>query len=376
MQNNSVRVLVIGMSPQKGGIESLLMHFFRNTDREKVQFSLLTFCPKCVYESEIQSFGIPVYHITRRGVNPIKNYTELTEFYKAHAEEYDFIWYHLSSASNCLPVTLAKKYTNAKIICHSHGTAFESNPLVRPIHSVLDKINYPKLMRATDICFACSQAAGKWLFKNTDKPIHIVRNGTDTSQFRFNAEKRAAIRESLGIFASQPVLGHAGRFCEAKNHTFLLEIFCELCRDLPDCILLLAGEGELQTAMEEKAKALGISQKVRFLGFRSDFADLLQGMDLFCMPSLYEGLPLTVVEAQAAGVPCLLSDTIPKECAITDIVSFLSLEQSAAAWAKEIQTLLTRNLERARYADCVKNKGYDIFDTVAEVTDYFCENVV
>ena len=214
------------------------------------------------------------------------------------------------------------------------------------------------------------------MFKNTDKPIHIVRNGTDTSQFRFNAEKRAAIRESLGIFASQPVLGHAGRFCEAKNHTFLLEIFCEVCRDLPDCILLLAGEGELQTAMEEKAKALGISQKVRFLGFRSDFADLLQGMDLFCMPSLYEGLPLTVVEAQAAGVPCLLSDTIPKECAITDIVSFLSLEQSAAAWAKEIQTLLTRNLERARYADCVKNKGYDIFDTVAEVTDYFCENVV
>ena len=112
------------------------------------------------------------------------------------------------------------------------------------------------------------------------------------------------------------------------------------------------------------------------MGVRSDFADWLQGMDLFCMPSLYEGLPLTVVEAQAAGVPCLLSDTIPKECAITDIVSFLSLEQSAAAWAKEIQTLLTRNLERARYADCVKNKGYDIFDTVAEVTDYFCENVV
>lgn len=370
MLNNSVRVLVIGMSPQKGGIETMLMNFFRNTDKEKVQYSLLTFCSECVYESEIQSFGIPVYHITRRGVNPIKNYTELTEFYKAHAEEYDFIWYHLSSASNCLPVTLAKKYTNAKIICHSHGTSFDSRALFRPIHLLFDKINNPKLLKCTDFCFACSQAAGDWLFKGSDKPITVIKNGIPIEKYRYSEETRNRVRSEMQLQDSF-VIGHAGRFCEAKNQPFIVDVFNAFQKAYPNTVLLLAGEGETQTAVREQVKRLGLTNKVRFLGFRDDFATLLQAFDLFLMPSLYEGLPISAIEAQTAGVPCLLADTITQETAITDLVNFMSLEDAPERWAERIAAIQKKTIERSQYATIVSDAGYSDEQTVDDVVDFF-----
>lgn len=367
----AIKVLIIGMSPIKGGVEMLLMQFFRSIDRSRVQFDFLTFCEKCVFEEEILAAGSQVFHVTRRGENPIKNRKELIAFYKAHPNTYDYIWYHLSSASNCAPVVLAHKYTTAKIICHSHGTSFESRSLFRPIHSALDRINYPKLMKSTDYCFACSKAAGKWLFKGTEREIKLIRNGIPIEKFEFNPSVRARLRQELRL-EDAVIIGHAGRFCEAKNQNFLIDVFAEYHRTEPKAVLLLAGEGETKVALEEKVRVLGLESVVHFLGFRDDLNELLQAFDLFLMPSLYEGLPLSAIEAQAAGLPCLLADTIPQETAVTELVEFLSLEDSVTLWAQRMQTMLEKTISRDGYAQLVRDAGYDAEDTISDVAEFFC----
>lgn len=367
----AIKVLIIGMSPIKGGIEMLLMQFFRSIDRSRVQFDFLTFCEKCVFEEEILAAGSQVFHVTRRGENPIQNRKELVAFYKAHPNTYDYIWYHLSSASNCAPVVLARKYTTAKIICHSHGTSFDSSALFRPVHLLLDRINYPRLMRSTDYCFACSKAAGKWLFKGTDREIKLIRNGVQIEKFRFNPSVRVGLRKELQA-EDAVIIGHAGRFCAAKNQSFIIDIFAEYHRAEPNSILVLVGEGETKTAMEEKVRTLGLESAVHFLGFREDFYALLQAFDLFLMPSLYEGLPISAVEAQTAGLPCLLADTITEETAVTDLTEFLSLNDSAALWAQKIQKMLAKSVSREQYAQIVRDAGYDAKDTISDVAEFFC----
>ncbi len=369
----ATKVLIIGMSPVKGGIEMLLMQFFRNIDRSQVEFDFLTFCDKCAFEEEILSAGSQVFHITRRGENPLKNRKELIAFYKAHTDAYDYIWYHLSSASNCAPVVLARKYTTAKIICHSHGTSFDSRSIFRPVHLLLDKLNYPALMRSTDYCFACSEAAGKWLFKDTNREIKLVRNGVPIEKFRFNPAIRACLRQELQV-EDAIVIGHAGRFCAAKNQNFILDVFDAYHRLEPKAVLLLAGEGETKSAMEDKARILGLESSVHFLGFREDFNKLLQAFDLFLMPSLYEGLPISAVEAQTSGLPCLLSDTITKETAVTDLTAFLSLDDSADLWAQRIQKMTEGLNDRERYAQIVRDAGYDARETISDIAHFFCGN--
>lgn len=366
-----IKVLIIGMSPIKGGIEMLLIQFFRGIDRNRVQFDFLTFCEKCAFEEEILAAGSQVFHVTRRGENPIQNRRELVAFYKAHPNTYDYIWYHLSSASNCVPVVLARKYTTAKIICHSHGTAFESRSLFRPIHLALDKINYPKLMKSTDYCFACSEAAGKWLFKETDREIKLIRNGVRIENFRFDSSARADLRKELQA-EDAVIIGHAGRFCAAKNQSLIIDVFAEYHRLEPNSVLVLAGEGETKAAMEEKVRGLGLESAVRFLGFRDDFNALLQAFDLFLMPSLYEGLPLSAIEAQTSGLPCLLADTVPQETAVTDLVEFLSLEDSVTLWAQKMQAMLEKTISRDGYAQLVRDAGYDAEDTISDVAEFFC----
>ncbi len=369
--NKPVSVLIIGMAPIVGGIETLLISLFRSIDKEKVHFDFLTFCDKCAFEEEIVSAGSKVYHATRRGENPIKNKKELTAFFKEHPHDFDYVWYHLSSASNCLPIVLAKRYTDAKVICHSHSTSLESSPLFRPLHLFLDKMQTPKLLRCTDYCFACSTAAGKWLFKDTDKPIHLLNNGVNLEKFRYNPEVREKLRREFNLAPTTKVIGHAGRFCAVKNHAFLLDAFACFYKNNPDSVLLLAGVGETLEEMKAKAKALGIEDAVRFLGFRSDCNELLQAFDLFILPSLFEGMPITAIEAQASGLPCLLADTITEKAAITDAVRFMPLDAPLEQWAEAMEALLSVQQDRAACAVQVKAAGYDFQDTAEKVQNFF-----
>ena len=185
-------------------------------------------------------------------------------------------------------------------IAHSHSANQDKN-LKYPI-----KLWYKRAIPKYATClFACGKDAGDWMFGGV--PYQIINNAIDAAAYAYDTAKRADVRQALGL-GDELVVGHVGRFNQPKNHPFLLEIFAALLKKEPDSVLLLVGGGEDMPKMQAKAKTLGIAEHVRFLGVRSDVAELMQAMDVFVFPSLYEGLPVTMVEAQAASLPCIISD--------------------------------------------------------------------
>ncbi|NMP36971.1 MAG: glycosyltransferase family 1 protein [Clostridiales bacterium] len=367
------RVLVIGMSPVYGGIEAFLINIFRNIDSTKVRMDFLTFCQKCACEEELIARGSEVFHLTRRGENPIKNKKELRDFFSSHADSYDYVWIQMSSASNITPNVMARKYTNAKIISHSHGTAFESSALAKPVHIVLDRLNRKKFIRCTDFCFACSEAAGKYLFTGFNEPVKVIKNGIDSQSYAYNPNIQAQIKHELDA-ENSTVIGHAGRLSAIKNQAFLIDMFKEYLKLDGNAVLAIAGDGELRQQLEEHAASLEVTDKVRFLGFRSDFNRLLQGFDLFVLPSFNEGLPLTLVEAQSSGLPCLASDTITNEVSLTELMHFAPLGDGAEKWAKAAKEIID-NSSQGRGAPCfteaVRAAGFDAKDSAKDLQSFF-----
>ena len=194
--------------------------------------------------------------------------------------------------------------------------------------------------------------------------VTVLPNGIPLREFAFDQEIRQGVRAEWQAGDTTLVMGHVGRFTAQKNHDFLLDVFAELHREQPNSILVLAGIGELQQAARQKAEELGLAEAVRFLGFRSDVARLLQGMDVFVMPSLYEGFPVTAVEAQAAGLPCVFSDTITREAKILEAVEYLPLDAPLQRWADAILGLAGTTQRDACYQELAR-KGYDV-KTMAE----------
>lgn len=372
-----IRILIVGMMDIKGGIEQLVYQICTRMDNNQFRFDFLCYCHKCAYEEELEALGGQAYHITRRGENPIKCRNELKAFFKSHRNQYDYIWIHGSSASNCTGHIFARKYTNAQIISHSHGTFFDSKGKVtKLLHTYLHHLHHHKYMRCTDYCFACSRAAGDWLFGKTDKQLYIIKNGIELVNFQFNQVIRDEYRKKFDI-ENKIVIGHAGRFCAAKNQEFILDVFYEVLKINPNYMLLLAGDGEMLQKIKSKASDLKISDKVIFAGYRDDWNHILQAIDLLLLPSLYEGLPIVAVEAQTSGLPCLLSDTITKETCISDLVEYNSLTDPKKEWAEKIERIIQKhtNDNRSEYGKKIIKNGYDIYRTVKDLEQFFTEHV-
>lgn len=367
-----INVLIIGMADVCGGIETFIIQNYRNIDKRKINFDFLTYYPKCVFEDEFIANGSNVFHLTRRGANPVKSYFEQQKFFKNHRNDYDYIWIHQSSASNIIANKLARKYTNAKIISHCHGVAFESKGgIVHKIHTILDKFNYKKFIECTDYKFACSKAAANWLFK-TEENVFIIKNGIDVEKFTFNLEIRNNVRKELAISEDAFVIGHAGRFCEVKNHNFIIDVFNKYLKYNQNAYLVLAGDGELLDEIKQKAHTLEIIDKIRFLGFRNDLDRLYQAFDVFVLPSLFEGFPVSVVEAQSSELPCIVSDKISKEINITNNVYFLPINgESHDNWVEKFKN--TKNNDRNSLVQKSKviGAGYDIKDTALFLQNFF-----
>lgn len=374
---NKIRVLIIGMSSESGGIESFLMNVYRHMNREKICCDFLTFYSHCAFENELLAAGSKVYHVTRRGDNPIKNKIELNAFFKSHADDYDFVWFQASSSSNIVPIVIAKKYTNAKTIVHCHGTNFESRAFFRPIHAVMSKLNFNRMRQNTDFCFACSYAAGEYLFKNKCGEVRIIRNGISADDYRFDKSIRECIRTELNIGDNTVIIGHMGRLCEIKNQQFLIRVFSSYLKKNKNSVLIISGEGELREQLFNLAIELGIEKSVIFTGYRKDPEKLLQAFDLFVLPSFNEGFPVSVIEAQASGLKCLISDSVTKEISITELVTFMSISDGAEKWAEKIDEIISQNTkfaERPNYADRIKENGFDIIDTTKEIEEFFIKN--
>lgn len=360
-----IRVLQIVTYMGRGGLETMLMNYYRYMDRNKVQFDFLVHRNfEADYDKEILSMGGKIYHISRL-VPWSKRYREkLKKFFLDHPE-YKIIHVHQDCLSS-VALQCAKECGIAVRIAHSHNSNQDKNL------RYLIKRHYMKQIPqfATD-CFACGKEAGDWMFSG--HPYQIMCNAIDAALYTYSLEKADAIRKQLHV-QKNLVIGHIGRFDIQKNHTFLLDIFSECVKIAPNAKLLLVGDGEGKVQIQEKVKRLGLEERVIFTGVRSDVPDLLQAMDVFVFPSLYEGVPVTMIEAQASGLPCVISDGVPKECIITaGLVTSMRLLDAPSDWAKHI--IKQSHIRRNNHLKEIRNAGYDIVTAAKKLESFYLKKI-
>ena len=349
-----MRVLQVVGCMNMGGLETFVMNIFRNIDRTKVQFDFLYITnEKCFYDDEILELGGRIFRITGKSKNLIKHCHELKAFIEDN-KDIDIVHIHSVSALCLLDAFIIKKCGINNIVVHSHAS-------LAP-HKALNEICKVILPWYSKKMIACSDKAAAWMFPKWKKDIEILPNGIDVTKYAYNDELSIINKKQLGIEGNF-VVGHVGRMSPVKNHSFLLNIFAEIKKKKNNSVLLLIGDGQLKESLINQALHLGISESVLFLGIREDINTLLQTMDAFVFPSLREGLPLSVVEAQAAGVRCFISDTITRDVVITDIVQQISLNNGEEYWANTILRTCKEDELHKDTSEEIKAAGFDIKET-------------
>jgi glycosyltransferase involved in cell wall biosynthesis len=296
--------------------------------------------------------------------NLLKYNRSLSSVFK-HNSEYTIVHSHIDALST-LPLFIAKKAGVAARIAHAHSTSFEKNIKSATRHLSKNLIRFV----ATDYA-GCSQQAIDFMFGTHIKRSIIIKNAIDTAKFRFNKQARLEIRRKYGIGNNTLVIGHVGNFTYAKNHKYLIDVFTEILKTNKDAKLMLIGQGKLKNVIEKKVRLNGISERVMFMGSRTDVADLMQSMDIFVMPSIYEGLPVVSIEAQASDLQSYFSTAITKDVKITKICHFIDLNQSAKVWAKQICE--TNNRQRYRETDTKQLVSYDISIAASSLYRYYMD---
>ena len=365
--NEPIRILNMFTVMDRGGAETMVMNYYRNIDRNKVQFDFLVHrTRRGIYDDEIEALGGRIFRMCPIYPQNFSKYKKrLNSFFKDHTE-YRIIHSHMSE----LGYFAFKEATRREVpvrICHAHNNprGFDAKMIVRTYfkHRMIPYI--------TDM-FVCGREAGEWLFGKENKSRFIMMNNAiDSKEYAYNQIVRLKMRNQLGLTNSL-VIGHVGRFHTQKNHDFLIDIFYELYKIQPNAKLMLVGDGAGRAEIERKVEQLGLMDSVIFMGVRSDVNDLLQAMDVFVFPSLYEGLGNVVVEAQAAGLPCVISDYVPEECIVTSgLVTVQKLSDSAEKWARHILTLTGK--ERSNRSGEIKASGFDIVENAKWLEEFYLE---
>lgn len=337
-----------------GGVESVVMNYYRNIDRDKIQFDFLC---------DSDSTNIPYDEIEKLGgrVILIPPYQKVFEYQKElikifKQNKYKIVHSHINTLS-VFPLRAAKKAGVPVRIAHSHSTTNKKEKKKNMMKMLLR----PFSKKYATNYFACTEHAGRWLFGNKEYDngnVYILNNAIDLDKFKYNEKIRIKKRKELNIENDTLVIGHIGRFVAQKNHTFLIDIFNELHKKKKNSILLLIGQGPLIDEIKQKVEMLGLSDSVKFLGQRDDVNELYNVMDLFLFPSLYEGLGMVLIEAQANGLSCIASTEVPRIVKISKDVSFLELRSSINIWRDEIIKMIgKKNLVDI---NILIEKGYDI----------------
>ncbi len=358
-----IRVLHVVTFMGRGGLETMLMNYYRSIDRTKVQFDFLVHRDfRADYDDEIESLGGKIHRIPRLVPWSFKYRNALNNFFKTHPE-YKIVHVHQDCLSSIICKS-AKKNGVPVRIAHSHNNNQDKN--LKYLIKLFYRHFIPKY--ATKL-MSCSNEAGRWMFGDHD--FIILPNAIDTHKFAFSDETAKKIRSEHSIDNKTLVLGHVGRFEPQKNHDFLIDIFYEVQKSVP-AKLMLVGDGYLRKSIEEKVNSLGICDKLIFTGVQNNVHELLQAMDVFIFPSLYEGFGISVIEAQSVGLPCIISDTISRECSVTDLVERLSLNDSPETWRNAI--LKQANKMRIDRSTDIKNCGFDIAQSAEWLCDYYMKN--
>ncbi len=364
----TVRILHVLGRLDRGGAETMVMNLYRHMDRERIQFDFVIHTEDvCDYTEEIQRMGGRIYSMRPFRWNTAAGYRrQWRKFLRVHPE-YSIIHGHMRSTAS---LYLAEARRAGRVaIAHSHNTSSGSG-----LSAVVKNILQFPLRFQADYLFACSVQAGIWLYGRRacqSHRFHVLPNGIETAAFQFDAGRRQKIRqELLGSGASDmPVFVHAGRMEPQKNHDFLIQVMEEVGKLCPDACLWLCGSGPLQGRLEDVVRASGLP--VRFLGVRTDMAALLQAADGMIFPSLFEGLPVTLVEAQAAGLPVLMSDTITREVVLTGLVETLPLAAPPAQWARRGLEMARQVRNRSEFAGMIRQRGYDAAENARKLARFY-----
>lgn len=368
--NKKIKILHMTPPNIRNGIYKYVFNNMRYFDLDKFQFDFLTQSKEELMEIEEYKkyhFGIRSFTTTQRE-NPEKFRQEI---YDILSDGYDVIHLHTSIWRGFLIEEIAMELGIPKVIVHSHSAGIdfkeeEDRRKLAVIHEDF-KMAFGK-QYATHFC-ACSKEAARWLYNDSiqEKDIILLNNGIDSEKFVFNSEKREELRKKYNL-EDKIVVGNVGRFCFQKNPLFLIETFAEAKKKNSKLFLVMIGEGNLRREMEELIDKKDIRADVILLDWQENVSDYLQMFDVFCLPSQFEGLPITVLEAQAAGLICLVSNTVTNECKITDLVSCLPLEQQA--WVDEM-VQCSNAYVRENMSEIIKNKGYDIRVEVKKLEELY-----
>lgn len=350
------RILHIVGKMDRGGQETLIMNLYRNIDRKKYQFDFVVNTPdKGDYDDEILLLGGKIYHISSISKSLIKHCKDL--FLVIKNNDYKIVHRHTSSSIVFIDFFISFFAGASNRICHSHNTR-NSDGFIHSLCKPLLNISCNKKL-------ACGHDAGIFLYGKNQKFL-VIPNGIDTNKFMYDSECRRKQREKLGI-SDKLVIGNIGRFNLQKNHERIIDIFNKFIMDgNKDAVLLLIGKGELEEEIKDKVKKLKLQKYVKFLGTRNDVNELLMAMDLLLFPSFFEGLPVVLVESQATGLPCVISDTITSEVKVfDDLILYESLDSDDSAWSAGIKKFLkAKHMKREKYSLKMQQSNYNIKNSI------------
>lgn len=351
------KILVTGLSANIGGIETFFMSYYRLL-KGGYQFDFVTVEGSIAFEDEILENRGQVFKLPSFKRNPIAYSLALNRIMKEN--NYDILHANMLSAANILPLKLAKKNHIRKIIAHSHNSDVPSGV----VRKILNARNRNKLPQYANSFFACSVLAGNWFFGNRCR-FRVLQNAIDIEKFSFSKSLREKMREELGI-KDQILIGHVGRICEQKNQLFLVDVFEKLLKVENNCKLILIGDGE----NSELSTHLNNPHIIK-LPVQKNINEYYNAFDLFVLPSLFEGLPVVGLEAQANGLPCLFADTISAELKCNANCQFIPL--ISETWVKKIKTLVDeKKLTRAENI-LLREKGFSIAEAQAELRRIYDE---
>lgn len=355
------RLLCILSSLDTGGAETFMMKIFRSLP-EDYKIDFIVSAKTGFYEKEVVELGGRIFRVPLRTKHPIKTFKAIYDVVKQN--HYTHIL-KLCDTPIGIYDLLAAKMGGAKVLCvRSCNAGSSTSKLGAMVNDFLRAFfNY-----MADVKLAPSRLAAEFTFGKAEVEtgkVNFIHNGVDLNVYKYDEENRRKVRSEFGITDEQLVVGHIGRFNQQKNHKFLIEVFAEVLKQKPDALLMLVGDGEKKSEIKEQIKSLGIEESVIFTGIRSDVPALLSAMDVFVFPSFYEGMPNTVIEAQATGLPCVIADTITEEVNLTSIIQRLSLLKDKTVWREKALFLINiKDNNRNLFKGILEKQGYSIYTTV------------
>lgn len=359
-----MNILYYGLGTNQGGIETYLYKIARNIDKSYFRLYYMDETGgKACFRKELEELGAEFFDITPRRVSITENRRDLQKLFAEN--KIDVLHFNCNTLSYISPILYALKY-NVKVVLHSRNSKsiFFS--------SILHRINYFRLaFYKKEIIrkIAVSDMAGQWMFgKNGD--FEVINNGVEIQRFKFDKDARMDKRNELNI-KGKHVYGNVGAFLEAKNHPFLIDVFKEITETDKNAVLLLVGDGPLRASVEKRVNDLNLMGKVIFLGLRSDIPQLMMAMDCLIFPSLYEGFPNVILEAETTGLPIIMSDLITKEVVVLDICKQLSLEALASEWAENCVKMLNEKYQRETMAEAVEQAGFSVRDEISKIENLY-----